>query len=251
MNATFARIFGGEINVGGRTLQLNVVGKPLETTWFKGTVVGVVQDLVFTKVNDPPVPQVFVLAGPSGAFPYNAFPYIAIRIPGGLDGSQRLKSSLEDVWGPLPADRFVALKDFWSAGLLPYTGQAKLVGMLALFAIPLALIGVTSFMLFIVRSEHRAVAIRLAIGAEPRQIMKEVLAKGAVTVAAGVGIGAAVGIGLGRILSARLLGVDALDPASLALTVVCFGVMGMSASVAPARIAASANPAVLLREDGD
>jgi putative ABC transport system permease protein len=162
-----------------------------------------------------------------------------------------LKSSLEDIWGPLPADRLVALKDFWSAGLLPYTGQAKLVGVLALFAIPLAVVGVASFMLFVVRSEHRAMAIRLAVGAEPRQVMEEVLARGAVAVATGVGIGVAVGIGLGRILSARLLGVDALDPVSLAITVVSFGFMGVAATWTPALIASRANPSVLLREVAD
>ena len=246
VNVTFARMFGGSIQIGDDSLPIDVVGKRIETTWFKGTIVGVVTDLVFAKVTDTPVPQVFIPERQVGSPPY-----VAIRTVGNSGLNAGVKARLEQLWGPLPDHRFSRLKDYWDISLIPYRGQAQVVALLTLFAIPLTAIGLASFMLFLIRSENRATAIRLAIGAEPAQIQREVLIRGAATAAIGAGGGILVGVTLGRLMSANLFGVDGLDVASLVLTSLFVGFLSVAATWLPARLAGDTDPSILLRESLD
>ena len=246
VNTTFARMFGGSVEVEGEILPINVIGKTIETTWFKGAIVGVVRDLVMTKVTDAPVPQVFVPAR-DGAL----VPFVAIRTLNAAGLSSGARAQLEKLWGPLPDSRFSLLKDYWDRSLIPFRGQAQVVGLLALFAIPLAAIGVASFMLFLVRAQNRATAIRMAIGAEPAQVRHEVLLMGLATSALGLAAGVVMGIALGWMMRARLFGVHGFDPASLIVTVGLFAALSVAATWLPARIASQTNPSVLLRESAD
>jgi putative ABC transport system permease protein len=99
-----------------------------------------------------------------------------------------------------------------------------------------------------VSERRREQAIRAALGAAPARLRRGIIAQGlAVTV---VGLAAGVGLSLaaGRALSTVLFGVRPYDPATYGATVVGVLTLGVVACYLPARSAAGADPAALLKE---
>jgi putative ABC transport system permease protein len=114
-------------------------------------------------------------------------------------------------------------------------------------AVLLAAIGLYGLVSFIVAQRTREVAIRLAVGAQPRQIITLILKRGMVPVAAGCAIGIAVVLAGGRLLSSLLFGVSARDPVAIAGAVLGFTLVAAVGALVPARRAARSDPSAALR----
>jgi hypothetical protein len=114
-------------------------------------------------------------------------------------------------------------------------------------AVLLAAIGLYGLVSFIVAQRTREVGIRLAVGAQPRQIIAMFLRRGLAPVAAGCAIGVAAVFAGGRLLSSVLYGVTARDPVAIIGAVLGFTLVAMAAALVPARRAAERDPASALR----
>ncbi len=118
-------------------------------------------------------------------------------------------------------------------------------GGLALLLAGLGLYGITAYAVSRRRAE---IGIRLALGAEPRRVVRLVLARVAILVGAGVVAGVAASIWLSRFVAALVYGLDPRDPTTLAGAVAVLAVVGATAGWLPARRASRIDPARVLRD---
>lgn len=126
---------------------------------------------------------------------------------------------------------------------------ASLLGVFALPAALLALLGLHAAMAYSVRQREREIAIRMALGAERGAVTRAFVAQGAWTLAAGVAMGVPAAVLMGRLLQSELFGVQAAEPWLLAITSLGLVGCGLLAIWRPARRAARTDPALALKND--
>jgi putative ABC transport system permease protein len=116
-------------------------------------------------------------------------------------------------------------------------------------ALMLALLGVYGVLAYFVAQHTPEIGVRIALGAQQRDILGLILRRGMSLVGAGVAIGVGVSLVLTRLMAGLLYGVGAADPktfVSLALVVIAAALM---ACYLPARRASRVEPVVALREE--
>jgi putative ABC transport system permease protein len=126
---------------------------------------------------------------------------------------------------------------------------AWLLAGFALVAAVLALVGVYGVIAYAVRQREREIAVRIAIGAEPRKITALFVKQGSLVLLAGLLLGVAGAIGAGRTLESQLFGVRPGDPLTLAAAAAAFATAGLLAIWWPARRAAATDPAMALKQE--
>jgi putative ABC transport system permease protein len=129
--------------------------------------------------------------------------------------------------------------------------QFELVVLVAFPFIGLALviIGIFSVMAYTVSLQTHEIGVRMALGAEPRNIFLFALTNGFRLLAAGIVIGLAISLAITRLLLSQISGVSPTDPCTFAAVVALVMVVGTVACLAPARRAAGVDPLVALRYD--
>src|SRR5262249_54362716 len=120
-----------------------------------------------------------------------------------------------------------SLREHLAFALLP----ARLIGVLlcvfGLLALALALIGLSGLIAFSVSQRTREVGIRVALGAQTRDVLKLVIGEGLILTSIGVAIGLVAAVGLTRFLSDLLYGVNSIDPWTFAAVVVLLMVVAL------------------------
>ena len=125
---------------------------------------------------------------------------------------------------------------------------AVLLSLLGGVGLALAAIGIYGVIAYFVSQRTREIAVRLAMGASTRDVVRLVLRQGLRPVLAGLGLGLLGAVAVGRALRAVLVGVAIADPFTLvAVALLLFGV-GVAACVIPARRAASVDAVRALAE---
>ena len=118
---------------------------------------------------------------------------------------------------------------------------------LAIIGLLLVVAGVFSVMAYTVSLHTHDIGIRLALGAQQGDILRMVLRKGLVLIAAGVALGVGVSLGLTRFIASQLWGVSPTDPWTFAGVVLGILVVGLAACFLPARRATQVDPVITLR----
>ncbi len=113
----------------------------------------------------------------------------------------------------------------------------------------LTLVGIYGVLSLSIASRGREIAIRSAVGAEARDVLKLVFGEGFRLIAGGVAVGVLAAIALSRVLQALLFEVSPTDPLTLSAVAAAFVAVGLSACWGPARRAVKADPLEALRHD--
>jgi len=130
----------------------------------------------------------------------------------------------------------------------PRTGAA-LLSCFGFLALLLAIVGIYGVISFSVNQRVRDIGIRMALGAGPRQILREVLTDGFALVAAGVAAGIGCALLVSRLLSPFLFGVSTTDPLTFAAVSFLLAAVALAACYFPARKATRVLPSTALRHE--
>ena len=122
-----------------------------------------------------------------------------------------------------------------------------LLAIFAGLALVLASIGIYGVLSYIAGQRTHEIGIRIALGAQQRDILKIVLGHGTRLALVGVVIGLAASAGLTRLMTAILYGVSATDPLTFAIVAVLLTLVALAACYIPARRAMRVDPIVALR----
>jgi macrolide transport system ATP-binding/permease protein len=131
--------------------------------------------------------------------------------------------------------------------MAPFRAIAWLSGVLGILALLLASVGLYGVMSFVVTQRTREIGIRVALGAQPAAVVRMFLIQGFRLTAIGMVSGLAAGALISRLLTAVLLDLSALDPATFVGVSVFLTVVALVAILVPARRATNVDPLVALR----
>jgi ABC-type antimicrobial peptide transport system permease subunit len=140
------------------------------------------------------------------------------------------------------------LSDYLDASLAQERIVATLSGFFGGLALLLAGLGLYGITAYAVSRRRAEIGIRLALGAEPRRVVRLVLSRVAILVGAGVVAGVAASIWLSRFVVTLVYGLEPRDPTTLAGAVAVLAVVGAAAGWLPARRASRIDPARVLRD---
>lgn len=127
--------------------------------------------------------------------------------------------------------------------------RTVLLGLFAAIALLLAVVGVYGVIAYSVSQRTREIGVRMALGAEPGQVVTLLVRQGIVPVLAGIGIGVIGALALSRAISSLLFGVTATDPLTFLALPVLIAAIAVAASYVPARRATRVSPVAALRGD--
>ncbi|HEV2422911.1 MAG TPA: ABC transporter permease [Candidatus Acidoferrales bacterium] len=147
----------------------------------------------------------------------------------------------------LPVDRVSTMEEVLSGTISPRRFSAVLISIFAALALALAAIGIYGVMSYMVGKRAGEIGIRMALGAQQRNILQLVLSQGAKLMLIGVAIGAAAAVGLTRLLSSQLYGIRATDPPTFVGVAILLALVALLACYIPARRATKVDPLVALR----
>src|SRR5205823_749962 len=139
------------------------------------------------------------------------------------------------------------MKEQLSEQLSPRRFQTSLLGLFSLMALVLAVVGMFALLHYSVAQRTHEIGVRIALGAQRNQVLRQVLCEGLRLAVAGVVIGILGAVALTRLISSLLFGVRATDPASFATVAGLLILVALLACYVPARRAMRVDPMVALR----
>jgi predicted permease len=127
--------------------------------------------------------------------------------------------------------------------------RTVILGVLATLAVSLAAVGIYGVVSFTVASRRREIGVRMSLGAQRRDVLRDVLRGSLVVILTGLVIGTAVAVPAARALEIYLFETATNDPATFASVAAAVGVMALAAILIPARRASRVDPLVALRAE--
>jgi putative ABC transport system permease protein len=178
----------------------------------------------------------------------NLFMDVAIRTtadPTALAGAVR--AELRSLDPNQPLSRIQTMEKVLDDGVAPRRFQATLLGTLAALALLLAMVGIYGVVAYSVSLRTREIGIRMALGAQRAEVLRQVLRRGMMPVSIGVAAGIPASLAATRALESWLYGVRAIDGPTYAAVAVLMLAVPLLASYLPARRATAIDPLVALR----
>jgi putative ABC transport system permease protein len=223
----------------GKTLLVTSNSTPVE-------IVGVVGDVRSQRLTEMPDME-FYLPWAQENFP---FLNIAVRSNLKLDAVTKLVQSAVAKVDPGIA---IAIPQMMDTVVAQARGQARLMmwllGIFAGVALLLASIGIYGAVAYSVEQRTGEIGVRMALGAQTRDVLRLIVNQGMRPVVIGLAIGIVSAFALGRLLTSQLYEVSAHNPALLAASTVLLAAIALIACLVPARRAAHVDPIQALRAE--
>jgi predicted permease len=240
INETFAKTYFANRNpVGGR-----ITGDPKVKLGDWSTIVGVVADVRHMGLEEDPQPQMYS-AGMDGG---DASIAVRTAIPTAVAVNE-IRTTLKAIDPQLAMTDIRMMADLVSMASARRRFQTSLLTAFAGIALVLALVGLYGLMAFSVNRRTREVGIRMALGAERRDVLLLVLRNAGGLVGAGLIAGMACVWIVTRVMRSFLFGVSEHDPMTVVVVCVLMIICGLLAALVPARRAASIEPMQALRTE--
>jgi putative ABC transport system permease protein len=224
----------------------NPVGKHLANSrdMIQREVIGVVADVKFNTLNAASSEEMY-LASAQSPWPPMTLVVRSTREAHSLVSAMRAK--IGEVDPMLPVSGILSMEDVVSTSIAQPRLIMQFVGVFAGLALLLSAIGIYGVMAYSVTQRKQELGIRVALGAEPRDILRLVVGQGMRLALVGMVAGVLTSLLLTRVLSSLLFGVHAIDPLAFVGAAVALVIAAFMACYLPARRATRADPIVVLR----
>jgi putative ABC transport system permease protein len=253
VNEKLARSAWPGANAVGKRLKWG--GKASPNPWL--TVVGVIRDVVDGPIGTPPglhayepfrqLPDV-LLDGAENRFGRGI--EVAVRVDGDPRALAALvRTEIRKLDPRLAIESIESMDALIQSAVAPQRASTQLVTAFAALALVLAVVGVYGLLAFTTSQRQKEIAVRMALGAERRAIVRMVVGQGARLVAIGLAIGTAGAFVLSRALAPLLYSTDPHDVAVFAIVPIVLVPTALIACALPALRVARMDQAAALRAD--
>jgi len=224
------------------------IGKRLRTRGDDGPeyeVVGVAANAKVRSLGEDPQPFVYL--------PIESYTRMLHLVASASQDPAAVVAALRDQVRQLDDDlavfQSVTMSEHLSLMLFPFRLAAAVSAALGLLALTLAGVGLYGVVSYGVARRTREMGVRMALGANARDVVRLVVGEGMRVVIVGMVVGIALAFGATRLLSSVLFGISASDPFTFVMTPAVLAAVALLASYIPARRATRVDPVRALRSD--
>jgi len=242
VSQTFAsKYFPGESPLGKRIRP----GGPASTApWL--TIVGVVSDVRTVSLELPTVPQLYRCLWQAS----NLSIAMVARTSGDPATFEApIRAAVRSVDADLPLFAVQPMTSILSSALAERRFAMTLIAVFAAFALVLSAVGIYGVLAFLVEQRTAEIGVRIALGADARQVVKLVLGEGMLLAGLGIGLGLGGAAVIARLVATLLFGINPFDPVSFGGITSLLLVVAVLACYLPARRALRIDPLAALREE--
>jgi ABC-type antimicrobial peptide transport system permease subunit len=228
------------------------IGRRFTIAFFERTIVGVVADVRARGLEAPSEPQVYIPYRqiPDGFMTPYAPKDLAIKASVPLDQLvPAVRAIIRRADPQEPISDIRPLAEIVSRETAPRAQQVRVLAAFAGVAVLLAAIGLHGLLMFAVSQRTQEFGVRMALGAQPGDLARSVLAQGAALALAGAVPGLLLAYAAGRSLQALLADVDPSDALTFGVVAMMTIAIALAGSLAAARRAFRLNPVDALRVD--
>ena len=241
INQTFARRFFPNTNPIGKHVRDTYSGNPAEMI-----VVGVAADAKYNDLREKALPRIYApLANPMWENPAAFYEVRTYADPQAVAAT--LRRVVQEAAPTLPPIKVHTMSWLVDDSLQTDRFIEQLAGVFSLLALLLAAIGLYGLMAYTVSRRTRDIGIRLALGAEPGNVVWQVLRETLVLVLIGIVIGVPVALGSAHFMRSMLFGLGLADPVAILFAATLLALVATLAGFLPARRASQVDPMVALR----
>jgi putative ABC transport system permease protein len=244
VTTSFVRAFFDGRNPVGRTFQIE---EPPGKSRPVYAIVGLAQDSKYADLRDPFEPLVYLPAAQDDQRSATLRLVVRSKLP--LEGVTSAITALAHDVHPAIVVGFRTMESSVKDSLLRERLMATLSGFFGGLAALIAMIGLYGVMSYSVARRRNEIGIRMALGADRREVLGMVMREAGTLLAVGLGIGVVSALAAARSARALLFGLQPHDPATLIGAVVSFSVVAAIASYLPALRASRLEPMEALREE--
>jgi putative ABC transport system permease protein len=240
VNDEFVRLYLSPDRVVGLQLPPRREGQP------PTEIVGVVAAQKKGGNDQPVMPEMYVAAGTSPRFGVE-IDFLIKTSSDPAEFAATVRSLARDVDKTMVIGETMTMERRVHDSVSQPRFAAALLSLFATVALMLAAIGVYGVLSYSVSQRSRELAIRSALGAGRKTLLRMVLGEGLLITAVGGAVGLAASALLTRLMTAILFGVNALDPVAFLLAPAALLPVAVLACLVPAAVAARTDPSVMLR----
>jgi putative ABC transport system permease protein len=245
INESFARRYWPGQQPLGKRIQMGSVRSGVNDAPYL-TVIGVVKDGKYVTLGEEATPFIYLNLTQN----FVLSPTLIARTRGNpLDSLPAVRGEVAALDKNLPLYDVKTMRQHLGLALLPARLAGGVLGVFGLLALTLAAAGVYGVMAYSVAARTREIGIRMALGANARDVLRLVTRQGMTLVAIGMAIGLAAALALTQFLKSLLFGVSATDPLTFAMISLLLTAVALLACWIPARRATKVDPMVALRHD--
>ncbi len=225
------------------------IGKKLLVGRFPGfaEVVGVAGDVKNNGLANQPLLAMYT---PYAQRPWPAMQF-AMRVQGGdpMTAANAVRAAVLEIDPDLPITRVQTMDAALSDSIATARLMTALLVAFAAVALVMAAAGLYGVISYTVAQRTQEIGVRVALGAEPRSVIRLIAIDGLRLTAIGMAIGTIAALAAGRALRSVLFAVSPADPATYAAVLAIFAVTACAALVVPARRALAVDPLTALRAE--
>lgn len=243
INQSFARRFFANENAIGQHLRFDTA-----SPWI--TIVGIVGDVRGFGLDKDAKSEIYLDYQQQSFFPSNTLPrmHLVMRTTGDPNAvAAATLESIREIDKALPSPQARTMETVLAASIAERRSNMLLLGVFAVVALILTGVGIYGVISYSVTQRTQEIGIRMALGAQSRDVLQLVIRQGMTLALIGVCIGLAGAIALTRVLATMLFGVGAKDPLTFVAVAVLLSIVAFVACYIPARRATKVDPLIALR----
>lgn len=245
INEALARSIYPNENPVGKRLRPGVGNGYPKAPW--RTIIAVVSNVRATDLRTQPVPELWVPLAQCPRLGSMTFIARTAVDPNSLISYAQSRASAIDP--SIPLFSIKTLDEYRAASVAQPRFQALLLAVFAILSVMVAAVGLYGAISYSVAQRQLEFGIRLALGAQQQDVLRNVLRQGATLAASGLALGALASLALARLMTTLLFGVTARDPLTFLAVGVLLAIVALFACYAPARRATRVDPIRALRHE--